>query len=92
MGGGVVLVRRCVRLGSNFWMDPGPMLDARRRRGRVCVLMLSRDEQDQKADVVMAGAGVTGRHGGGPGQRNGRQVVVGSEQRSYDVVEEERGV
>jgi hypothetical protein len=41
-------------------MDPGPMLDARRRRGRVCILTLSGDEQDKKSDVVMAGAGVAG--------------------------------
>jgi hypothetical protein len=67
----VLVVRRCIRLGSNFWMDPGPMLDAWRRVGRVCALLLSGDKQDQKAGGVMAGTGMTGRHSGRSGQRNG---------------------
>jgi hypothetical protein len=87
----VLVVQRCVRLGSNFRMDPDPMLDAWQRRGRVGVLTLSKDEQDQKADVVMAYAGVVGRHSIRSGQRNAEAGSLRSEQRSDDVVEERRG-
>jgi hypothetical protein len=42
----------------------------------VCVLLLSGDEEDQKADVVMAYAGVAGGHSGRSGQRNGEAGSV----------------